>query len=44
MSEKRQEGFEKGIEGYSNLKLVTEQGMWDATTSMQKAEDMIRGK
>ena len=42
VSEKRQEGFENGIEGYSNLKLVTEQGMWDATTSMQKAEDMIR--
>lgn len=42
VSEKRQEGFEKGISEYSNLKLVTEQGMWDATTSMQKAEDMIR--
>ncbi|MDO4274974.1 MAG: sugar ABC transporter substrate-binding protein [Eubacteriales bacterium] len=42
VSEKRQEGFEKGMEAYPNLKLVTEQGMWDATTSMQKAEDLIR--
>jgi ribose transport system substrate-binding protein len=42
ISEKRQQGFSEAIAMYPNLKLVIEQGRWDANVAMQKAEDIIR--
>lgn len=42
VSEKRQEGYTAAMENYPNLKLVSGMGMWDATTSMTVAEDLVR--
>ncbi|MCI9601180.1 MAG: sugar ABC transporter substrate-binding protein [Lachnospiraceae bacterium] len=42
VSEKRQEGYTAAMKNYPNLKLVSGMGMWDATTSMTVAEDLVR--
>ena len=42
ISEKRQQGFTDGIAKYPNLKLVIDQGRWDANVAMSAAENIIR--